>query len=469
MTFNGLVGALTAAALGLLCASIAPSTIARADTKPVTLNDWDARPDWLRLSGRARVRYEALDGQYIAGRTGSDQAVFTRVTLLAEADLDPVTFGIELADMRGYFDDDGTALSASFVNPLDVLQAYARVSLDGLFGAGVESRLTLGRMTLHLGSTRLVTRNGYRNAIQAFTGAYSLTRWGAERELHAFYTTPVGRLPSDRDAVGRNEGDLDEEQWGRRFWAVHYRHGQVRPGTYLDLFVYGLTERDRHDLETQNRRYAEPGIRLYHPPRVGAWDYEGEAAIRLGTARASRDPLDREDLDLRAGFVHAELGYTFDHPWRPRLGIDYDYASGDGDPEDGTYGRRDALFGARRTDLGNTSLHGPLRRSNLSAPGARVSIRPSRRFDARLAWKAAFLASQTDAWVSARVRDASGQSGRFIGHAIDGRARYWLVPDALRVEAGASLLLNGRFAEDAPNATGQGDTLYGFAQITSFF
>ncbi|MFY7854106.1 MAG: hypothetical protein ACOVQ6_20285, partial [Brevundimonas sp.] len=86
-----------------------------------------------------------------------------------------------------------------------------------------------------------------------------------------------------------------------------------------------------------------------------------------------------------------------------------------------------------------------------------------------LAYKAASLASATDAWVVARVRDPSGRSGRFIGHAIDARARYWLDPDRVRLEVGASALVGGNLGDRAPNGSRQGDTVYAYVQVTRTF
>ncbi len=450
----------------LICLFVsAPSP--RAE-EPWRLADWSALPDWLHMSGEARIRYETLDGQFRTGGAGSDQVLALRALLFTEARFGRVAFGIELQDARTYLDDPGTPLSTSLVNPLDFLQGYVRLSLDGLFGDGVETDLQIGRFTMDIGSRRYVERNDFRNTINAFAGAYAQTRWGGQHELHTFYTVPVRREAGDREARGENDLEFDRHQTNRRFWAVHYQHGEVLPNLYADLFVYGLNEFDNETLETPNRTYVSPGFRLYYPPRKGSFDFDLDAAYRVGNRHATTARSDTTDLDVTAHFVHAEIGYTFDHPWAPRLVFDYHRASGDKDPNDGDFGQYERLFGTRRGDLGHTSIHGPLTRANLSAPGARFLLNNGR-FDSRLAWKAAFLASATDVWTVARIRDPSGQSGRFIGHALDGRMRYWLIPGNLRAEIGGSLLLKGRFAREAPGVTGEENTLYGYGQLTSYF
>jgi hypothetical protein len=39
----------------------------------------------------------------------------------------------------------------------------------------------------------------------------------------------------------------------------------------------------------------------------------------------------------------------------------------------------------------------------------------------------------------------------------------------VRLEAGAAELIEGEFLKNAPNRTGEGDTLYGYADITFSF
>ena len=54
-------------------------------------------------------------------------------------------------------------------------------------------------------------------------------------------------------------------------------------------------------------------------------------------------------------------------------------------------------------------------------------------------------------------------------HQIEARARYWIVPKALRLDAGAAALFHGRFLESAPNSNGFGDTLYSYVDLTASF
>ncbi len=420
------------------------------------------------LEGQARVRYESLDGQFRAGGSGGDQAIATQILAHARYDAGPVTFGLELQDSRTFFDDAGTPLTTSIVNPADILQAYARLEID--VGPWFEdATLTIGRQTLGIGSRRVLERVEFANVIFSYTGAYWRSVTPRGDELHVVLAVPTERYPRGRTDLGENAASGDEEAWNRRLWGMHWRRpnalGEAVDGVWGEVFVYGLQETDAPSLQTPNRDYVQPGLRLFRAPRAGQWDFDLEASWRFGSRRLTAAAADTRDLEVNANTVHAHLGYTFDHPWRVRLAADYDFASGDDNPNDGRFDQYERLFGSRRTDLGNTGVFGPLTPANLDAPGARIEVAPSPRWDARIAYKAAFLASSTDAWVMAGVRDPTGRSGRFIGHIVDARTRLWLVPERLRMEAGGSFIEAARFARRAPNASGQGDSRFAYAQL----
>lgn len=445
-----------------------------AADEPFRLEDALDTPDWLTLRGEARARYESLGGQFRAGREGGDQLLALRSLLLAEADTGPLAIGLELQDSRTYLGDAGTPLSSSITNPLDILQLYARFDeAPGLLGEGSSSRLTLGRQTVSIGSKRQIERVDFANVIKSYTGLHLVSNNPRGDALHLLYVVPTARFPDRRPALDDNTLSGDEEQWGRRIWAVHYRRAEILPDTVPgltgELFVYGLDERDTDEFQTPDRAYVAPGFRLYRRPAPGRWDIDVEAALRRGTRSATSQPGDTESLSVEATMLFSALGYTFNAPWQPRVALEFYHASGDDAPGDRAFDQHERLFGSRRSDLNNTSIHGPLTPANLNAPGFRVEVKPGARWDARLYYHAAYLASPTDSWVIARLRDPAGQSGAFIGHTLDARARYWVVPDSVRLELGASGLLYGEFAENVPSGP-QGDgTLFGYGQLTFTF
>jgi len=428
---------------------------------------------WLTLRGESRVRYESLENQFRANRSGSDQLLLFRTLLHAQARADNWTLGLELQDSRTYLGDSGTPLSSSIANPLDILQLYVRYDdAPGLLGAGSSTQLTLGRQTVSIGSKRQIERVDFANVIKSYTGLHAVSTAARGDELHLVYVVPTARFPNRRPALDDNELSGDEEQWGRHIWAVHYRRADILPAFASDLwgevFVYGLEEEDTFSFQTPDRSYVAPGFRLYRAPKMEQWDVDLEASWRTGSRYATSQRTDTENLETDAQMVFAALGYTFPITWSPRFAFEYYYASGDDDPTDNRFDQHERLFGSRRSDLNNTSINGPLTPANLNAPGFRIEVKPGPRTDARFYYHAAHLASATDAWVIAGLRDPTGQSGDFIGHQLDGRVRHWLVKDSLRLELGGSALIPGEFPKNVPGGNDE-VTLFGYTQLTFSF
>ena len=432
-----------------------------------------AKPEWLTIEGESRARFEVLDGQFRADRTGGDQLLALRSLILAEVNTGPLIVGAELQDSRTYAGDTGTPLTSSVANPLDVLQLYLRFEDKLTWPGHTRSNLKLGRQTVSIGSKRQIERVDYANVIKSYTGVHYVSEHARGDELHLLWVVPTARFPNTFGDLDDNELAADEEQWGRQIWAAHYRRADLlpnfAPGVWGEIFVYGLSEKDTRDFATPNRAYVAPGFRLYREPEVSQWDMDIEGALRRGHRNATALDSDHSDLKVDASMLFAAVGYTFDAPWQPRIALEYYYASGDDDPTDNNFDQHERLFGSRRSDLNNTSIHGPLTPANLNAPGFRVEVKPGPRWDARFYYHAAYLASDTDSWVIGRHRDITGSSGDFLGHVLDSRVRYWLIPDQLRLELGASAMIFGDFAENVPGGPQGSRTLFGYTQFTLSF
>lgn len=430
------------------------------------------RTAW-RAEGEIRARYESLDGQFRSNRSGGDQGLFLRSLLHVRAETEDWTAGVEIQDSRSYLTDDGSAISSSYVNPLNFLQVYLQLPVSDFLNTNYQGSLTLGRQTISIGSKRQIERVSFANVIKSYTGAYLDLKNDEADEWHAFIVSPLERLPRNRGDLLDNEVELDSEQFNRVIWGLHYRKAEafpdMLPDTWGELFAYGLHEWDAFGNQSPNRQYLTPGFRIYRFSERGRTNFDLEGALRFGTRRASSDPGDTEDLDVFASMLLFRVGYTFDHPSKPNFAVQYYWASGDDDPTDDRFDQYERLFGGRRTDLNNTSLHGPLTPANLSAPGLRFELEPSPESTFRITYSAAFLASETDAFIIGRQRDPQGRSGSFIGHVIDSRFTYDLKDDHWGFECGASAFLHGEFTRDNPQAPDPDETTFAYAQVSYGF
>jgi hypothetical protein len=446
--------------------AVAPIAAHAQSTKPWTLQQAIGDPEDFTLSGSVRARYETLDNQFRPGVGKTDDLLSFRTTLFAEYHPGVLRLGAELMDSRGYLDDVKSAVSSNDVNAFELIQGYVGADFGDALGAGSKTTFLLGRQTIDLGSRRLAGRNNFRNATNAFDGFRAEFTGADKTYLTVFYTLPLNRLPSDKQGVLDNKVKWDRESFDVAFWGGFLNKPALFGRANLDLYFFGLNERDSAKYPTKNRKLYTPGLRLYSDPKPGKTDFEFEGAYQFGSTRTGTAPT-APFKRVSAYFLHAEVGHQFAGVWVPRVSLEYDLASGDKGGKD--YTRFDGLYGVRRPDYGPSSIDGPLGRNNISSPGIRLEVTPDKRWDGSIMYRAAWLDSATDSFANTGVKDATGRSGKFAGQQIEGRVRYWIVPKLLRLDTGAAWLINGRFLKDAPNANGFGNPIYGYADVTATF
>ncbi|MEM7409347.1 MAG: alginate export family protein [Myxococcota bacterium] len=427
-------------------------------------------PEALQLSVEQRFRIESLDDQFRIRRHGHDRAwasrtlAHARIHLADVGGLGDFTFGAELIDSRIWAADRSVTRDTTLVNTAELLQGYAQFATD-IPEVG-KLRVRGGRMTMNLGSRRLVARNRFRNTINAFTGVEAEWTSDSGQTLRGFYTLPVQRQPTELDKLRDNDIEFDEESFDLQLYGAFFSTPLVGLDA-AEFYFYGLKERDRERRPSRNRELYTPGFRLLRKPQAGAFDFNVEAALQFGETRASSSA--RNDLEHFAQFYHGEIGYLFDCAFSPRISAQYDWATGDNSPGDGRNERFDTLFGARAFDFGPTSLFGAFARSNINTPGAKFEVVPWKNVSAFVAYRAYWLASERDTWTTSGVRDPSGQTRRFVGHQVWARVRWDVLPRNLRLEAGIAHLFRGEFLRGAPNANGQGAPTYVYGQTTISF
>jgi hypothetical protein len=414
-------------------------------------------PDDITVAGSVRVRYETLDGQPRAGFRLNDEQIALRTTLSAEYRSGGFRAGGEIYDSRAYLDKIGSTISANEVNTFELVQAYLGADIKSPFGKGTSAAVRVGRMMLNLGSRRLVAADDYRNTTNGYTGIRADLKMRGGTAATLIYTLPQIRLPDDLPSVRDHRTRWDRESFDLRLWGGLIARPATLAGATTELSYFRLQERDSPGRPTRDRNLHTVAARLIRDPRAGAWDFEVEGVYQFGGIRSGLAAT-ASRLDVGAWFVHADIGYTFTGPMKLRLSAEYDHASGDG-PKRG-YGRFDTLFGMRRADLAPSGIYNALSRANIVTPGVRAEIAPTKRLDAFAVYRPMWLAARQDAFSSTGVRDASGRSGRFAGHQVEARLRYWLIPQFLRGEVNALWLAKGRFLHNAPNAPPSGDTRY---------
>ena len=448
----------------LLVLMLAAPTVAAAEPGP--LQAAIGNPSLLHLSGSLRTRIESIDDQIRPGFRSNEDILGVRTVLRAELGDGPVRLVGEIWDSRSYAIRAGSAAGTGEVNVAEPVQAYVSVDLGALLGSRSAVALTAGRMVLNLGSRRLIAADDYRNTTNGYTGLRidATLRKGVSTTL--IYVLPQARLPDDFASVRRNRFALDRESLDVRLWGGLLTIDHALGATAIDASVFRLQERDAPGRPTRDRDLTTIDARVLRAPAPGQFDHEIEAAFQWGHASEGlTTALPR--LDVAAGYVHFDAGYSFVAAWQPRLSGEFDYASGD--RPGGRYTRFDTLFGMRRADFSPGALLNTVGRSNVLMPGLRLELVPSHRTDFHLVGRAMWSDSATDAFSTSGVRDPTGRSGRFAGYEFDARVRHWLVPKLLRAEINADLFLRRGVLRNAPNAPAGATTAYLSAAVTALF
>jgi alginate export protein len=401
---------------------------------PFTIENVLGGPQWLHLGVEHRTRYETYNQPFRLNQIGSDQQIPIHTLVRMGIRNDPIRFFVEFMDARAFLTDNGSTDAKGAEDETDILQLYGGLGSTNLFGLGVPAELSVGRFSMDFGHRRLIRRGNFRNAPLAFTGVH-LALGEKKLYLRSFVVQPVFQF--------ENKGDTEEH--GTTFWGFSLGQRQI-PWLNTDLYVYFLNESDRPpNTDSRRRHFQTPGLRVFKPNAVGQMDYEIESIWQFGNLAAATGSS--QTLDHFAHFQHLEIGYTFDIPWTPRFLFQYDYASGDRNPNDNKDQRFDSLFGGVNFELNPGGIWRPFRRSNINSPGYRLYLTPSKNFSFFAAHRIFWLANARDQWVGTGLQDRSGNSGKYLGHHFEARG-HWIATKNVVFETGWAYLLKGSFIEN---------------------
>lgn len=406
----------------------------------------EAVGDRLDVRLNIRSRYETLENFTVRNyAAGKDDVLLLRTRLSFDYRWSGVAHGlVELQDARYWLNrlsrsDFGQ--SSSYFDELDLRQAYVEWKKLGQSRFG----LKLGRQILVYGDRRVFAPAEWGNVGNYWWDAAKVSFGGARMQADFFYArrvlsemkdwnfdhhpyhvagayARVLQLPVSLDAFYVAKGD----------WSGGVR-GEIGPG-----------DEQRHTWGIFSERRIADG-----------WDYGLFGAAQVG--RFGHD-------DIQAfGFI-GRAGYTFRTAWKPRIGCELNYASGDGDPNDGVNETFDGLFGAMDVPYGWMNV---VCWKNLADWAVIASVQPAKTVTLTVEYHGFRLARARDAWYwtsgKPERRDNTGRAGRDLGHELDVIAR-WPVRKDIELLVGGARFFAGDFLSHTPG--GSRDATWTFAQLT---
>jgi hypothetical protein len=338
----------------------------------------------------------------------------------------------------------------------DLRQAWLHVANYKEFPLG----LKVGRQELSYGDERLIGAFDWNNVGRVFDAVK--LRWQADKWwVEAFGANVI--------AVDDNSFD-DKADWQDDFLGLYSRVSALEKHI-LDFYVL---YRDKQDAEFNGagRQNYTIGGRIQANDKLKPWDYFAEVAGQFGHVQSPGGGFGETTASWArqqalAGAIG--VGFTFDAEINPRVGIEYNYASGDRDPTDGKTETFDNLFPTNHKFYGYADL---MAWKNVHNPRITFSLAPHKlvkvQVDGHLFW----LAESQDAWYraggTAIRRDATGQSSRYVGAEIDLTVS-WNPHKRIKVLGGYSHFFAGSFVDDTQNPTaslGNDDADFLYTQVT---
>lgn len=414
--------------------------------------------DWLDVGLEHRTRYEYRENDLRPSvptskfRNDPDNIWLLRTRAYAGIKdiLDPLRFAIEFQDSRSY--NSLYEKTNGEVNEFELIQGYVELYFNNLLGHNRPLSIRAGRMHLELLDRRLIGNNQFRNTTNNFEGFR--VRFGKKQnnwDLDTFALQPVDRLKYEFDQPDEDTwiygGVLSLKQWSDYVTIQPYFIGRKQNGDPTNR----VASNRKPDIDI----YA-PGLRVYGLLGDSGFDFDTDINKqfgRFGVLSGTNQTLQQHD----ALAYSLELGYTFDHDWKPRASLYYGYGTGDKNSSDRINQRFDAFYGFNQPWSRNDYFSW----DNVHAPKARLEFVPYKDVRVDLGYNAFWQESETGGWNRANLRDATGKSGSFLGHEFDIRMRHklnkfvdWSLSYA-RFEPGdftrSQAKLNGPFSTEASN------------------
>lgn len=255
-------------------------------------------PAQVALSGEIRVRLEDVS----TGTAGiqSQEKILQRTRLNVAAGVVKNTKAfVSIQDSRAWGEEATTITTGNETQSLDLSQGYFQ--LDNI-GAQPLS-LRVGRQFLIYGDSRLIGSGEWSSGrrfdavkIMYDSKTLSIDLWDA-KVLEPASTTATPAVPGDKDSTFRG------------IYAII----KSIPSNNIDLYLL----EDKND--TTKRDVFTYGIRING--KVSALDYTGELALQSGDNKLNTS---------QSSHAYAiKAGYTIPSAMNPRIGAEYDYATGD--------------------------------------------------------------------------------------------------------------------------------------------
>jgi hypothetical protein len=324
----------------------------------------------------------------------------------------------------------------------------------------------VGRQELAYGDERLVGAFDWNNIGRVFDAAKA--RWQGEK----FWVDVFGANVVRNNVFGaRDESMNDVAEWSDDLYGIY---GQCSALDFQIMELYGLLrDKTDHIYDGPAREIWTVGGRVKSTPKLAPWDYYAEIAGQFGhidgpglgaaqgVARRFGDNSLADSVNHQAMAAVIGGGYTFPKcDWKPRIGAEYNYASGDNDPTDRVNETFDNLFPTNHKFYGYIDFFSW---KNVHNPRLTFSAQPTKTLTAALDYHLFWLAEDKDFWYRANGapvgvplrRSVARKPDNYVGSEVD-LSFTWAVHKNVKLHGGYSHFFRGGYVGDTSNTANNG-------------
>ena len=400
-------------------------------------------PSWLSLGGEFRTRFEGR--QSLGYQEGSDDG-YTLLRTRVDIGIKPASwfeFNFQGQDALAPGLREGPRLGA-FEDRFDVRLAYVRMG-----SAKSRAAVTVGRQLLQYGDERLVGALDWSNVSRAFD-AVRLELRAKNVRVDVFSASVVQMDPERR---------VNQSAEGNNLHGIYAAIENVIPRSTIEPYVlWQTTPSVVNELQMRGDmdRYTT-GTRIWGDG-LGPWDYNVALVAQRGNLAGAA---------IRAWAYYTELGYEFDSDWQPRLYAEYNFGSGDDDPNDGEVGGFVDVYPTAHRWYGYNDLVGWRNIKNLRLGSA---FKPHEKLRLQVDFHSFWLVSARDALYNVGGRltvspPADGVADKKVGDEINLSFSTPLT-GAIGLSGGIGYMFPGPFLK--ANTPGAGNTFSFLAMAIKF-
>jgi hypothetical protein len=302
---------------------------------------------------------------------------------------------------------------------MDLFQAFIRLGGDPRFPLTLKA----GRQELAYGDELLIGKSDFSNVPRSFD-AIKLYYEGKKFRIDAFTSH---RVIARANAFNQSDGDelfsalyANTKNWlpkhSLQFYFIARNVDSTAPNITVPL----------NNIPSPRDIYTAGGRIESFTNAVPGWDYNVEGAYQFGRFK---NTLTSPSLRQDAFATHIAAGHTwFDVTMQPRVGLEYNFSSGDDNPKDGVHRTFDILFPSNHRPFGLMDL---VSWANIHDANLTTLFHPVKSLSITNEVHGFWLADNHDFFynVNGQPRNTGGygikpDAGRFLGTEYDFLASY---------------------------------------------